>query len=163
LRLTKKRKIAIGIVIFLLVLGAGSGVYAIRASHNPSFCATCHIIRPHYQSWAEGSLLAHEHAQEDVACLDCHESSYLEKAREGFIYLTGKYEDPMREREFSKEECLSCHEHRSYEQLVELTADLDPNPHNPPHYQEMECSLCHKMHRESEIYCAQCHSFEWIK
>jgi len=156
-------RVLLGVLAALVVVAAAAGAVLFQASKKPSFCATCHIIEPYYNSWKEGDLLAARHAEAGVDCLECHHKSIVAKIGEGINYLTGNYENPLKERDFSKEECLRCHEHGSYEQLVELTADLDPNPHDPPHYQEMECSFCHKMHRKSEIYCAQCHSFEWIK
>ncbi|NIN65562.1 MAG: hypothetical protein GTO63_12870 [Anaerolineae bacterium] len=41
-----------------------------------------------------------------------------------------------------------------------LESEAGANPHDS-HYGEMECPLCHKMHRESEDYCAWCHAFGW--
>ena len=40
--------------------------------------------------------------------------------------------------------------------LAEATGDEELNPHDS-HYGEMECRLCHKMHKPSELYCTQCH------
>ncbi|WP_287195228.1 cytochrome c3 family protein [Syntrophothermus sp.] len=158
--LTKGKKIIIGLVIAVAVIGLSFGFYLVRASHNPSFCAACHIIRPYYQSWSQGTLLASKHRQADVRCQDCHKSSYVDKAKEGVKYITGQYETPLPELKVSQQECLKCH--GSYEKIAERTAKLEPNPHENPHYGNLECNACHKMHRESKVYCAQCHTFDWI-
>lgn len=158
MRLTKTWKIVIGIAVVVAVVGTGCSIYMVRASHNPAFCGTCHIIRPYYQSWSNSSLLANKHAQKNVACLDCHESSYWDKVKEGFKFITGRYETPLPELKVPKEKCLECHE--SYEKVAELTAHLDPNPHDNPHQEGLECNVCHKMHKESELYCSKCHSFD---
>ncbi|NLB51710.1 MAG: cytochrome c3, partial [Syntrophomonadaceae bacterium] len=81
--------------IILMVIGIGiviGGITAgalLKASENPSFCGTCHIIRPYYESWNEGVLLDHKHAQENIECLDCHHRSIPEKAMEGLNFVTG--------------------------------------------------------------------------
>jgi hypothetical protein len=57
------------------------------------------------------------------------------------------------------EQCLSCH--GSLEKVAEATKDLDPDPHNSPHYgPELDCDLCHHEHSVSENFCAQCHEWE---
>ena len=57
------------------------------------------------------------------------------------------------------ESCVSCH--GSFKEIAQATDQLDPNPHNSPHYgEELDCSLCHHEHSESENFCAQCHDWE---
>jgi hypothetical protein len=41
--------------------------------------------------------------------------------------------------------------------LVERTKHIKLNPHVPFHWPEMDCRICHKMHRPSEDYCSECH------
>ena len=48
----------------LLVLALG-GAAAIPLTNHPSFCASCHTIKPSYDSWARSS-------HKDVTCVDCH-------------------------------------------------------------------------------------------
>ncbi|SKA67540.1 cytochrome c3 family protein [Desulfobaculum bizertense] len=56
--------------------------------------------------------------------------------------------------------CLKCHGTR--EQVAQLTADLDHNPHNSPHYGiDAPCTTCHKEHQESTVYCNTCHPFKY--
>lgn len=158
MRLTKGKKIILGLIIAFVVIGMSSGFFLVRASHNPSFCGTCHIMRPQYQSWSTANLLANKHKQADVTCQACHKSSYADKAKQGVKFVTGQYEEPLPELKVSKQECLKCH--GSYEKIAERTAKLEPNPHQSPHFSDMECNLCHKMHKESKLYCAQCHDFD---
>jgi Cytochrome c3 len=55
--------------------------------------------------------------------------------------------------------CLSCHD--GFEDLARATQNLDPNPHDSPHYgQEFDCDLCHHEHEKSENFCSQCHEWE---
>lgn len=160
MHLTRKKKLMLGLVSALAVVGLGANIVLVKTSHNPSFCATCHIIRPYYQSWSEGELLASKHRQAGVTCQDCHKSSYVDKVKEGTKYITGQYSTPLPGLKVSQQECLRCH--GSYEKVAALTAKMEPNPHENPHFGNLECSSCHKMHKESKVYCAQCHNFDWI-
>ncbi|EGO64981.1 cytochrome c3 [Acetonema longum] len=157
--LRKKRWLIAAMVIFFLgitIVAAG-----LKAGENPRFCANCHIIEPYYQSWKEGPLLAARHSAENVNCTDCHQATIVEKMHEGFAYVTGQYEDPLKERSATREDCLKCHQD-DWQQTVTATQYDHRNPHDS-HLGEIDCSLCHKMHRTSEVYCAQCHEFDWFK
>lgn len=157
--LRKKRWFIIAAVIF--VLGITAAAAGLKASENPRFCASCHIIEPYYQSWKEGPLLAAKHSAENVNCTDCHQATVAEKMHEGFAYVTGQYADPLKERIATREDCLKCHQD-DWQQTVAATQYDHGNPHDS-HLGETDCSLCHKMHRTSEVYCAQCHEFDWFK
>lgn len=156
-----KKKSFIIIAALLLVVGAATAAILLRVSKNPSFCSSCHIIKPYYQSWKEGPLLAAKHAEKGVKCLDCHQQGIPEKVREGVLYVSGNYETPLKERSFKKDECLKCHQD-NWAKVVDSTEFEMSNPHDN-HLGEIDCSLCHKMHRESEVYCLQCHDFDWVK
>jgi hypothetical protein len=152
---------------------------------QPQFCATCHIMQPYLESWQSSDFLAQAHAQEEVTCLECHEPTIQQQVEEGIKFVTNDYENPLKEREFDQEWCLRCHEHGSYEQLIELTQDyvvdgqqinphaytvdpqapdpeaytLDPQAPDPHDSEQGECYPCHKIHRESPGInsCYQCH------
>ncbi|HBP87112.1 MAG TPA: cytochrome c3 family protein [Nitrospirales bacterium] len=47
-----------------LVLALG-GAAAIPLTNQPTFCASCHTIKPSYDSWIRSS-------HKDVTCVDCH-------------------------------------------------------------------------------------------
>lgn len=154
-----RKRIFLILILLILVGGVGTGVLLVKASDNPDFCTMCHIMKPYYDSWYDSSLLANKHAAEGLVCHDCHESTVTVQVEEGFKYVTGNYENPLTQREFSREFCLECHS--DFKEIVTKTNFSESNPHESPHYEDMECNLCHNMHTESEVYCAQCHEFEW--
>lgn len=53
--------------------------------------------------------------------------------------------------------CIKCH--GAYKDLAAKTAADQPNPH-ASHLGEVPCANCHRIHRASENYCSQCHSFD---
>ena len=138
----------------MVIIIAGVGFW--NYHEQPRFYATCHIMQPYLESWESFPFLAHAHAEENVTCLECHEPTIQQQVDELIKFVTKDYENPLKERKFDQEWCLRCHEHGSYEELIERTKDLTRNPHDS-HYGEMECRICHKVHRASEDYCAQCH------
>ncbi|MBN1612956.1 MAG: cytochrome c3 family protein [Deltaproteobacteria bacterium] len=78
------------------------------------------------------------HARHGIRCGDCHES------------------DPSLKPP-TMAACLQCH--GSYKDVAALTEGLHPNPHDS-HMGEVKCRLCHKEHKESELFCNRCHVFE---
>ncbi|MGB9791807.1 MAG: cytochrome c3 family protein [Thermacetogeniaceae bacterium] len=149
--------IAAGVIVLVALIGA---VAMNQMSKNSAFCGSCHIIKPYYESWKSGELLANKHAAAGVKCLDCHHKSYLEKAQEGLRYVTGSYSKPLKEITFTREQCLKCHG-KDFSKVVAATSYKESNPHDS-HLGEMDCTLCHKMHKKSKVYCAQCHEFSWF-
>ena len=90
-----------------------------------------------------------------VCGVPCEAAPTVEQqVNELVVYLQGDYEIPLRELRYPKESCYECHEHGSYEEIVEMTAELEEtvgaNPH-ASHYGEMDCRLCHQMHKESPL------------
>lgn len=77
----------------------------------------------------------------ELTCTDCHLTT-----------------TPKR---LTTEQCLSCH--GSFEEVAEATKNLDPDPHNSPHYgPELDCDLCHQEHSVSDNFCAQCHEWKLV-
>lgn len=95
-------------------------------------------MEPYYLSWASSDYLDRKHADRGTNCRSCHETDFPESRA-------------------SMDQCLSCH--ISYEQVANLTSDAEPNPHSS-HYEDLRCTLCHKAHQASELYCNTCHQFE---
>jgi cytochrome c nitrite reductase small subunit len=157
--LSKRRIVIIGVLLGIVVIG-GVGAIGLWTYHEqPQFCATCHIMDPYLASWENSDYGAYAHAVEDVTCLECHEPTTEQQINELVVYLQGDFTVPLAEREFGNEFCFDCHEaneHTSYGEVIQLTADLALNPHGS-HLGELECEICHKMHRLSEDYCADCH------
>ena len=157
--MSKKRVVVIAVLLGVVVLGGVGAVGFWQYHEQPEFCGTCHIMDPYLESWQASDYGAASHAEQGVACLDCHEPTLQQQMDELVMYVQGDFTVPLEEREFGVEFCFDCHEtneHTSYEEVMQLTADLESNPHDS-HLGEMECATCHKMHGPSEDYCAQCH------
>ncbi len=52
--------------------------------------------------------------------------------------------------------CTGCH--GSYQDIAAKSASDEPNPH-ASHLGDIPCASCHHVHKASETYCDQCHSF----
>jgi len=162
--LNKRTILVVLIAAVIIVTGVAAGL--LKASENPSFCATCHIVEPYYLSWKDSSLLDHKHAEEDITCQQCHERSIPEKAMEGLNYIIGNYEVPLEGGpEEMRQFCLECHsvdgQGSSWEEIVAATDFEESNPHDS-HHGDLECNVCHNMHEPSYVFCSQCHIFDWI-
>lgn len=157
--MSKKKIVVIGVLLGVVLIGAVGAVGLWKYHEDPQFCATCHIMDPYLESWQASDYGAYAHAVEDVTCLDCHVPTVEQQVNELVVYMQGDFAVPLEELEVSEEFCFGCHEpneHTSYEEVIQLTAGLELNPHDS-HLGELECDLCHKMHGASEDYCAQCH------
>lgn len=159
------RKTIIILATAVLIIGVGSGAALMKASENPSFCANCHIIKPYYESWSQGSLLANKHARQDQTCQECHHSSIPGKAQEGFNYITGNYTLPLESDMGDRDFCLECHSEEgvgaSWDEIKAATDFEESNPHDS-HNGEQECNVCHNMHQPSQVMCSECHIFDWM-
>lgn len=58
------------------------------------------------------------------------------------------------------EDCFGCH--GSYQALAEKSQAVKPNPHLS-HMGELRCSVCHREHQPSKVFCNDCHTFESLK
>lgn len=118
-------------------------------------------------------------AMSEIRCLDCHEPTIAEQANEGIHWVTGGYEFPLNEQtvghmaewrglegsQFCANE--NCHSYLlgsdgtvDYNKLEQATMDMEFNPHDQYHSNQMECSTCHKGHRASVMACTACHEHE---
>jgi len=152
--MSRKRIVVIAVLLGVVVVGGVGAAGFWQYHEEPQFCATCHIMDPYLESWQTSDLGAKAHADEGVACLDCHEPTIQQQMDELVVYISGDFDVPLNQRRLPMAECLECHD--SYAALAELTGDLELNPHES-HWGELECGVCHRMHRESEDYCDQCH------
>ncbi len=155
----------------MVVLGAAGGAGFWWYHEQPQFCGICHLMDAYVESWQGSDLLAQEHGEEAVACLDCHEATIEEQVRELVVYVSGEFRVPLKERRYPAEECFACHlpnEHTSWQEVIERTRDYVVtgkviNPHDPhaglEEMSQYECYSCHKMHRDSPgvNFCYTCH------
>jgi len=160
------KKIIIIIAALVLVVGAGAGMGLVKASDNPAFCTTCHIMKPYYESWQSSNLLANKHLVAGVTCHQCHESSISIQAEEGLKFVTGDYKTPLDKRAFgTRDFCLKCHSESggatTFEEAKTATNFDESNPHDS-HNGEQNCNLCHNMHQPSKVMCSDCHTFDWM-
>jgi len=91
----------------------------------------------YFLSWATSDFLDNKHAKKNLNCMPCHESSFPDWAP-------------------TMDECFTCHV--SYEHVSMLTKDVEPNPHLS-HYVDLRCTVCHKSHEASKLYCDKCHKY----
>lgn len=88
------------------------------------------------------SIKIDKHKDKGVACTSCHEKGSLNQRPPDTT-------------------CTGCH--GSYAELAKKTAHLEnpkagiQNPHKS-HIGEARCTVCHKNHAPSVLYCNQCHS-----
>jgi len=84
--------------------------------------------------------------------------------KEGWLFVTGNYENPMPKYGFKNEQCLSCHD---FEAVKRTTAHYGKeNPHDPVHLagneNPQQCMDCHSMHhKQSAKKCSACHPVSW--
>ncbi|HNX29803.1 MAG TPA: cytochrome c3 family protein [Syntrophomonadaceae bacterium] len=159
------KKVILTVISAVIVLGGITAGVLLKASEKPSFCATCHIIKPYYESWNEGVLLDNKHSREGIECLDCHHRTIPEKATEGFNFITGNYYLPLEGPPGDRKMCLDCHSETgagiSWNEIKAATEFGDSNPHNS-HNGEQDCNLCHQIHEKSKPMCAECHVWSWM-
>lgn len=146
-RARKKRLlIALGILVFVLLLFAGTAEYT--SHHN--FCSVCHYMKPFYKSWQES-------AHSGIECSKCHYPpgmrSFLRVKLEGLNqvlrYWTKLYVKSKPWAEIPDESCLrvGCHDKRLLEGRVQFKSVV----------------FDHKVHlgdlrRGKQLRCTSCHS-----
>jgi len=87
-------------------------------------------------SGGEVILLEDKHKKAGVVCEECHKGGAPKS-------------DVM------TDTCFKCH--ISYSKVAEQTNKITPNPHKS-HRGDLECMVCHHIHRTSEDYCKECHN-----
>lgn len=150
----KVAKIITAAVLIVVGLASMGLIWLRDSSSRPEYCAQCHaVMDPYYSSWESSDYLAHKHAEFAIPCQICHSRTISDTLREIVTYARGEYKTPLEEQKHPKEECLQCHEHGSYAELIQRTKDYTVggqkvNPH-ASEKGEIECSSCHSMHKES--------------
>ncbi len=153
----KPPAIVIGAIIAAAVALGG---VAIPLTNHPTFCASCHTIRPSHDSWVRST-------HKEVECISCHVRPGIEgwvhdKAWSGTkdvaIYLFGSPPAPHDLRaHVDSSVCLSCH--RNILRVSEIAVrDL------PPPVKDVGLIMSHRKHmeafgqREKGEGCTTCHS-----
>jgi hypothetical protein len=140
------------LVIVIAIAGSGAALYA--SDTNPEFCAVCHNMQGHVDSYLNSNHMDNVHAQANVGCKDCHDYPIPAEVESLVRYVTGAYDKNMPRRKFDQEMCLKCH--ISLEYQANRTDFLVRNPHLS-HWPDVPCGTCHISHGEQVDYCGQCH------
>src|ERR671912_611266 len=153
---TSRATLALVIVAGAVALGA----VAIPVTNHPAFCASCHTIKPSYDSWVKSS-------HKNVTCVACHvrpgiEGWLQDKAWAGTkdvaIYLFGTPIDPHNlKAQVDSQVCLGCHQH------ILRTSEVAPRDLPSP-VKDVGLIMSHRKHmeaflkREQEEGCTTCHA-----
>ncbi len=154
-----KISIIVNVAIVALIAIAGAGMFVLHQSDtNPSFCASCHLMKANVDSYLTSSNLDHVHEQAGVQCKDCHDYPVQAEIASGIKFITGNYtvdkNGALTVRKFDDTMCLKCH--ISYQHVAQMTDFLPRNPHDS-HNGEMPCNTCHVSHGQQIDYCSGCH------
>jgi nitrate/TMAO reductase-like tetraheme cytochrome c subunit len=149
------------LAIAAVVVGAMAlGGAAVPLTDHPKFCASCHNIRPSYESWVEST-------HKEVTCVECHVRPGVygflhDKVRAGLkdvaIYLFGTPTDAHNlGSTVHSEVCISCHH------AILRVSEVAPRDLPPP-LKEIGLVMSHKKHMEAFAKrgqgegCTTCHS-----
>jgi hypothetical protein len=164
--MSTRTRFFVSVVVVVLVAGvaaAGGGGFWLKGRlQSPGYCANCHAVAQHYESWKSSPFLAHTHAKLGLTCQSCHTRTLQDGVRELVSTALRSYELPLKDHAVKPGECLHCH--GTYELLASRTRDLQRpdgfalgrNPHDS-HWGPLECGICHKMHKPSVDFCSECH------
>lgn len=142
----KKKKVLVAIVISLVLIVIATGV-GVKATSKPSFCTTCHEIKPAYTSWETSN-----HKIYGATCLDCHADSgeinlikrKISSLKEIYIHLSNT-PDPMDIKgNVPNSRCLECHSGKQGKEHAgrDVTKFTDTKG---------------KIHNDKNLKCASCH------
>jgi cytochrome c nitrite reductase small subunit len=156
--------IGVCVLAIVIVAIAAGAMHVKTRAQTTDYCAGCHVIAPYYNTWKSSPYLAHSHEELGIVCQDCHTRTARAALIELMRNATRSYEIPLKEHRVHPEECLRCH--ASYTALASRTRNLKGpdgfalgrNPHDS-HWGQLDCGICHKMHRASVDLCAGCHGF----
>jgi hypothetical protein len=115
--------------------GVAGGRVVLVASRDTMALATATMTAAGADGWTAGV-----HAKAGVSCASCHGAGV-----------------PPPGAEAANERCLACH--GPLATLVEKTKPAehaDRNPHRS-HLGEIACTVCHRGHEASTVYCLDCH------
>ncbi|MCP9451238.1 MAG: NapC/NirT family cytochrome c [Nitrospira sp.] len=148
------------LLIMGFVAGALSLSAAVSVTDRPTFCTSCHLIAPSYESWAVST-------HKEVTCVTCHVRPGIEgwmhdKAwvgiRDTIRYLTGTYPDAHNLKAHVESGiCLGCHSH------IARVSEVAPRDLPPP-VKEVGLIMSHRKHMEAFKIrgqgegCTTCHA-----
>jgi nitrate/TMAO reductase-like tetraheme cytochrome c subunit len=132
-----------------VILAAVGTVGVVEFSSSPTFCQTCHNMKPYYESWKHSS-------HNEVSCIECHIAPGIKGEAMGKIqalnqlvkYVTRTYGlKPWAEVEDASCMRSGCHSERKVEGLVDFNGvQFDHTEH------------LGELRREKQLRCTSCHS-----
>lgn len=159
-KVKRTRRINGWLLGFIVIVVANIGIFGFLAidNHsrtNPEFCASCHNMEDHVDSYMNGTNMDNIHYQANVGCKDCH-SDYTVKDEAASLvsYVAGDYDKVFKKIKVEDDMCLECHISLDYH--ADRTDFLNKNPHKS-HWPELRCTSCHVSHDEQVDYCSRCH------
>lgn len=98
------------------------------------------FLKEIFTSWATSTFTDNLHARAFVSCSNCHDQAL-----------------PAFDASVENSKCLQCH--GPMDKLAKHTEPVDFKDRNPhlSHLGEIGCTVCHKAHSESVVYCLGCH------
>jgi hypothetical protein len=98
------------------------------------------IMKDMFSSWAGSGHLDNIHARSGITCAGCH----------GQIL-------PKEDVNVGNNRCLDCH--GPLDKLAQKTESKEFKNRNPhkSHLGDIDCTVCHKAHSTSKVYCLDCH------
>lgn len=133
-----RRQIIIAVLVALTIVGVAGFFW----SGTPSFCATCHEIRPHYEKWKVSS-------HRNVNCAQCHAEpgffNYMMHKLGSWNYIFVHLLTPRAEiklkRPIPNSSCIRCH---TANRVISPGGDLLVPHQQHVNYQKLNCYQCHK-------------------
>ncbi|MBM4039780.1 MAG: hypothetical protein FJ290_14830 [Planctomycetes bacterium] len=155
------------LILFFMLAGSGTFLWV---STKSWFCKSCHIMKPHYESWKTST-----HGQKGVECIECHfppgfQNAIAAKLRASSMlvsYLTGTYSTQARA-EVQDASCLrsGCHDTRLLEGKVTFKGVHFDHKHHLGDLRrgkKLRCQTCHSQIVQgahitvTESVCFTCH------
>ena len=98
------------------------------------------LIKQIFGSWAGSSFTDNLHAKAGMGCAQCHGKTL-----------------PKADDTVDNNRCLACH--GPMDQLAKKSEPKDFKDRNPhkSHLGDIACTVCHKAHAESKVFCLDCH------
>jgi len=120
--------------------GKSFGLIGVKGSWGAPSKDGIDLMKKIFASWASSQFTDNLHAKGGVTCAGCH----------------GK-DLPKSDETVENTRCLECH--GPADKLAKKTEPRDfpdRNPHKS-HLRDINCTVCHKEHSESKVYCLECH------
>jgi hypothetical protein len=142
------------LILLLLCNAAVLAAFTIerRSRSSAEFCAGCHNMTAHVDSYLNSNHMDNAHRRAKVGCHADY--TMIDEVRSAVAYMLGDYEEVFRRRRFSQEMCTGCHIGMEYQ--AARTDFLARNPHRG-HYPDLRCGACHLAHAKQVDLCGACH------